>query len=294
MHEGVRQNHSGGNDSVGEQAEIAIQPESPAQPRAIGRVRLSARRRGARSVIAEWRHSGSAKALLPRGPGPELEAVLLNTAGGITGGDDFGYEADAEPGAALSLATQTAERAYRALPGLPGRLAVRLRAEAGAAIAWLPQETILFEGSALSRRLDVDLAEDARFIAVEPIIFGRTAMGEQPRSLRFSDQWRVRRAGRLIYADALRIAGDTAPLHASPAVLGPARAMASIVYAAADAETRLASLRPLLPQDAGASLVAPGLLVVRLRAEDGFALRRGLLPMIRALRDGALPKVWMI
>lgn len=236
--------------------------------------------------------SGSSKLLLPRDQAPDKTAVLLNTAGGVTGGDRFDIEAEATPSAALTLATQTAERAYRAQPGTVGRISTRLIAASGATVHWLPQETILFEGCALSRRLEIDLAADARLIAVEPVILGRAAMGETVRDARFSDQWRVRREGQLIYADALRMTGDIATQTASPATLNGHRAFASILYAAPDAGRHLTALRELLPETAGASLIRDGVLAVRLTAPDGLTLRRSLIPALEHLRGHPLPTVW--
>ncbi|MEM0922744.1 MAG: urease accessory protein UreD [Pseudomonadota bacterium] len=266
-----------------------------AQPRAQGAVRISTGLRRGMSRLDTLYQQGSAKVLLPGGAaGTGLEAVLLNTAGGITGGDRFGYSGSAGPGATLTLTTQAAERAYRANGPLPGTVRTDLSAAGGARIDWLPQETILFDGAHLTRSLEADLAEDATLLAVEPIIFGRTAMGERLNEIAFSDQWRIRRAGRLIYADALRLEGDGEALLARPAAFSGARAMASILYVSADAEALLSPLRTLLSGTAGASLIRPGVLAARLLAADGFALRRMLLPALRLLRGGALPKVWTL
>lgn len=263
-------------------------------PRAEGEVRLRVRRRGGATRLADLRQQGSAKAFFPRNPGPACEGVLLNTAGGITGGDRFSFRAEAETGTWLSLSTQAAERAYRAEPGQTGQLTTRLTLDPGARVDWLPQETILFDGSALSRRLEVDMADDSRLLAVEPVIFGRRAMGERVRDLRFVDQWRIRRGGRLVHADALRLLGDAEAVMAGAALGAGAGAMASLVYIAPDAERFLAPLRALLPETAGASLIRPGVLAVRLLAPDGRLLRRALLPMLECLRGIALPKVWTL
>jgi urease accessory protein len=136
-----------------------------------------------------------------------LDATLLNTTGGITGGDRFAWRATAAPGAWLGLTTQAAERAYRARPGETGQVAVTLELAAGARLDWLPQETILFDRSALERRLEADLCGNARLLVVEPVVFGRAAMGERIGAIRFVDRWRIRRDGRLVHAEATRIEG---------------------------------------------------------------------------------------
>ena len=276
-----------------------LTPRQAAAPAAVfaraqGAVRVTARRRDALTVLDKFRHSGSAKALFPGAPSERLDAVLLNTAGGVTGGDHFHYEAEAGDGAWLRLATQTAERAYRAIAPETGHLDVTLRARDNARLDWLPQETILFDGARLRRRITVDLAESARFLAVEALVFGRAAMGETVHSLALSDQWRVRRGGRLVYADALRLHGDAAAILARPGVANGARAMASMVYIGPDAAQRLDPLRATLPETAGASLIRDGVLAARLLAADGFRLRHAITAALAPLADAPPPKVWML
>ena len=263
----------------------------PPLPRARGTIFIEAARRGARSVLADLRQAGSARALFPFGVGPMLDATLLNTTGGIAGGDVFAYAGAAGPGAWLGMTTQAAERAYRARLGETGQMTVGLSAGVGARLDWLPQETILFDGSALVRRLEVDLAGDARLLAVEAVVLGRAAMGERITGLSFVDQWRVRRDGKLVYADALRLAGSAANL-ARRARLGGAGAMASVLLAGGDAEALLGPVRRLLGEEAGASVVRPGVLTVRMLAPDGFDLRRGLMPVLELLRGAPLPSMW--
>lgn len=273
--------------------DVAVLPDGAARalPRAQGTAWLSTKRRDDDSVIDDLRLSGALKCLFPARRG--LEAVLLNVSGGLTGGDAFSVTAQAGQNSALTLTTQAAERAYRSLHG-DARVDTRLRADAGARLHWLPQETILFEGCALRRSLRVDLAQDAQLLLVEPLIFGRPAMGETLRQARLQDSIHVTRAGQTIYRDRLRLSGD---LHAQlqrPAIGGGAGAMASLLYVAPDAEAHLEALRAGLPATGGASLLAPDILVLRLLAEDGFALRQTLLPVLDRLSRNQLPKAWRL
>ncbi|WP_229666023.1 urease accessory protein UreD [Wenxinia marina] len=246
----------------------------------------------AASVIGALRQEGSLKLLFPRGAGPSLEAVLLNTAGGLTAGDRMDVAAEAMPGAALTLSTQAAERAYRANGPKPACSLVRLSAGEGAALRWLPQETILFDGCALDRTLDLDLAPGARALVAEAVILGRAAMGETVRRGRFRESWTVRTDGRLAFADRLRLEGDPAALLARSAP-GHA-AFASILLAAPDAAARLDATRAALGRHGGASLIAEGLMFARLTAPDGLALRRILVPLLETLGQADLPKVWRL
>ncbi len=165
----------------------------------------------------------------------------------------------------------------------------------GAAAEWLPQEAILFDHAALDRRLEVELAADAWFLGVESLVFGRAAMGELVRALRLADTIRVRRAGRLILHDAIRLAGDAATLLDRPAMAGGAAAVATLVHVAPDAETRLDALRAAwaeAPGETGAS-AWNGMLVGRIVAADGARLRGCVTAGLAALRGGRpLPAVW--
>ena len=275
-------------------AETGIFDLPSAPPRAVGTVRLSARRSRERTRLGRLHQSGSAKALLPRTFEPSLTAVLLNTAGGITGGDRFAWQAKAETGAHLTVTTQAAERIYRAVPLQTGRVETRLIAEPGARIDWLPQETIVFDGAALDRSLEVELDASSRFLGCESMILGREAMGEHVGNLRLSDRWRVRRNGRLIFADALRIFGNAAELTSGHAALNGNRAFASVLYAAPDAERVLVPLRDNLSEAGSASLIRDGVLFARITAPCGFELRRAMVPALRLLRGTDLPRVWSL
>lgn len=269
---------------------------APPRPltRARGLARVVARLRDGQSVLSEVRHEGALRLLFPRHRGGALDAVLLNTAGGLTGGDLLRVHATAEVAAALTLATQAAERAYRARPGERAAVSVALRLADNARIDWLPQETILYDGAALDRRLRVDLPESAVALIVEPLILGRMAMGEVVQAASLTDRWEIRRDGSLIFADALRLTGGLAALMDRAGVGGGARAMATILYLGRDAAGRRASLAAALGDAGGASLVEDGVLFARLLAPDGFALRARLIPAIATLRAGPLPKVWRL
>jgi len=170
----------------------------------------------------------------------------------------------------------------------------QLSAAAGATLFWLPQELILYDGCNLERRLDIELAPDARLLMVEPVLFGRRAMGEVLRSARFNDRIAIRRAGRPAYIDGVDLSGDVAATLDRAAVGAGAVAMASLVHVAPDAEAHLSALRALMPASGGATLLAPDMLALRLVAEDGHALRQALLPVLDRLTSDSLPISWRL
>lgn len=263
------------------------------QPRAKGQVRLSTKAVGGRSVLDDLRQSGSLKLLFPRTDGP-LQGVLVNTAGGVTGGDAFSTDIAVSAGTALTLTTQAAERAYRAQKGQTGTISTCLEIGDGARLNWLPQETILFEGCSVQRRLSVDLAATAALTLVEPLVFGRTAMGEAVRQAFFSDRIDIRRAGAPLYLDAFRFDGDLTAHLAGANTGAGAGAMVTLIHVSDQAEAHLDSVRQLLPETGGASLIRPDVLVLRALASDSFVLRHSLIPILTHLTGEDLPRPWMI
>ena len=266
--------------------------------RAKGELRVSFGTREGRTVLSGLRQEGCLKARFPR---PERGAwtsmVTLNTSGGVAGGDVLATTIQVADGASVTVAAQTAERLYRALPGGgPAQLRNGLTVGAGSAAEWLPQETILFDRCAMDRRLDVSLARDAWFLGVEALVFGRTAMGESVNQASVRDTIRVTRDGALVLHEAIRLDGGVGALLDRAAVMRGARGLATILHASQDTETRLGTLREALaPCDAewGAS-AWNGLLVARILATDGARLHRTVVAGIQALRrTRPLPRVWL-
>ncbi|RVT85616.1 urease accessory protein UreD [Rhodobacteraceae bacterium CCMM004] len=258
--------------------------------RARGRAAVRLSRRG----LVDLAQSGAAKAMLPRMHGAAPEVVFLNTAGGITGGDRLTFSVALEAGARATATTQTAERAYAALPGAPGRVDVRLDLAPGAALDWLPQETILFDRADLERRTVAMLRGDARLLMAETVVLGRRAMGETVARLRFADRRRVTRDGRPVLVEGLAL--DDAVLAAAdnPATLAGARALGLIALVAPGAEAAAEALRRLPGADGVRWAVSgwDGKCVVRLMAADAQPLRRLAAALLTHLRGGPLPRVW--
>ncbi|WP_343055861.1 urease accessory protein UreD [Sagittula marina] len=271
---------------------LATLPVAPAQPRAVGNLRLTTKARGSVSAIDAFRTQGCMKALFPR-RADGLEAIVINTSGGLTGGDRLALDCGAGAGSRLVLTTQAAERAYRSASGW-AQMDTKLHVGAGSRLDWLPQELILFEGARLKRSLRVEMEADARLLLVEPVIFGRMAMGEVLHDAALRDRIEIWRDGVPLYCDALRLEGDLAARMAQPAVGRGAGAMASLVFVGPEAEAFLSPLRAVLPVTAGATLLQNDVLVARVLAEDGFALRQTLLPALDRLSGEGLPISWRL
>ncbi|WP_423067388.1 urease accessory protein UreD [Devosia sp. CN2-171] len=262
----------------------------PRHQRARGIGRIGTHVLEGRTRLTTLYQEGCAKIRLPHTHDPSLQAVLINTAGGLTGGDDVAWEVNAAPGARMVLTTQACERVYRSL-GDDATVRTHIKVGAGAHLDWLPQETILFQGARLDRSLEVDLAPDASFFAIEAILLGREAMGEDARNSHLRDNWRIRRNGRLVHAEAARLSAD--PLERDGiSLLAGASAFATLLYVGTDAELKLERVRPLLTGQSGASVIGERL-VIRAMAPSGLALRRIITPIIAHLSGaGTLPRLW--
>lgn len=262
----------------------------PRHQRARGHGHLATQVFDGRTRIQTLFQEGCAKIRLPHTHDRSLQGVLINTSGGLTGGDAVDWRVDAAPGSRLVLTTQACERVYRSL-GDDARVNTRLTVGEGAHLDWLPQETILYESGRLDRTLEVDLTGSASLFALEAILLGREAMGESARHARLRDTWRIRRNGKLVHAEATRLGGSELDRDGLSLLAG-AGAFATLLYVGADAELRLAGVRDMLGRGAGASVIGERL-VIRALAPSGLALRRVIAPIIARLSGaGALPRLW--
>lgn len=261
-----------------------------------------------RTVLDDLEQSGCIRLRLPRAETRVVpSAVLINTAGGLTGGDEIALTAAWAPGTLAAITSQAAERIYRATDG-HAHIETQLTVGADATGLWLPQETILFDGGRYCRRVSIDVADGGCLLACESLIIGRRAMGERVTSGFVHDGWRVRHGGRLVLADALRLDGDLEALLDRPGLGNGARALATVLLIGRGAEAALQPARDNIEgtgAKAGVSLVGP-VLVVRLLAPDGAGLRRELTVLLECLLETmarsqpvpvaggrlALPRLW--
>ncbi|GJD81529.1 urease accessory protein UreD [Methylobacterium gregans] len=269
---------------------------APARQRSVGHVALLAEGPGP-ARLRDLAEAGPLRLRFPRRHGAdETEAVLVNTAGGVACGDRFSVAIDLAAEARLCFTSTAAEKIYRS-DGPISRIENRVRLGPGARLAWLPQETILFDRVRVRRSFEADLAPDAALLIFEAVAFGRTARGETLGAALFEDAWRVRRAGRLVYADALRLDGAVGALLARPAIGGGAAACATLLDLSPGAEARLDEARGLL--DGAATLGVEtgasawnGHLVVRMLAPAIGPLRSLAARFLEAYRAAPLPRVW--
>ena len=267
-------------------------PALPAFVRAAGGVRLEIGRAGGGSAPLVVAESGGYRVRFPNAGGA-CEGVLINTGGGMAGGDRMAVAASVGEGAAAVLTTQAAEKVYRS-DGPDAEVAVRLALAPGSRLDWLPQEQLLFDGARLRRTLDIDMAGDAALTLVESVVFGRVARGEALEEGAFRDRWRVRRDGRLVFAEDVRLDGAIRAALARRAVGSGARALATVLHLAPDAEARREEARAALDGVAGECGASAwnGMLVARFLSPDPQRLRADLVRFLERFRGRPMPRSW--
>src|SRR5258708_6302540 len=237
--------------------------------------------------------SGSLRVRFPSPEDDGLSAMFVNTAGGVAGGDRFDTEIVVGEDARLTLTTAAAEKVYRA-HGEPAQLNIALRAGPKARLAWLPQETILFDRARVSRRIDIDLAENASLLLCEIVVFGRSAMGERMLSGAFVDRWRLRRGGRLVFAETARLDGDIGAKLARPAFAKGGVAIGTALIVPGD-EALVERIRELAPSFGGEVGISAwnGFAMARFCAQDAARLRADMMAVLGRASTSPLPRLWL-
>lgn len=264
----------------------------PAYVRARGGIRAVFRARDGRTHAESVFETGGLRLRFPK-TARGCEGVIVNTGGGVAGGDQADYDFTAGAESDVVLTTVAAEKIYRAERDA-AEISLSLRAGERSTLAWLPQETILFSGARLRRRLDADMAADASLTIVEALVFGRMAMGELVVEGELHDRWRVRRGRKLIFAEDLRIDGDITGTLDRPAAGRKGRATATILHVSPGAEGRLEDVRAVLahaPCEWGAS-AWNGMLAARFISPSPEMQRAAIVLALQALRGCAPPRVW--
>jgi urease accessory protein len=267
--------------------------ETFAANRAVGAVAFDVRLKDGVTRRGELHESGSLRVRFPSPETRGLSAVFVNTAGGVAGGDRFDISIAVQEHSRLTVTTAAAEKVYRS-PGLNAQLNITLRVDDGAHLAWLPQETILFDQARVARRIDVDLAETASLLLCEIVVFGRTAMGERMMQGHFSDRWRLRRGGRLVFAENVRLDGEVGARLARPATAKDGVAIGTALIVPGD-EAIVERIRETSAKFGGEVGVSAwnGFAMVRFCAQDAARLRTDMMTVLGTISPSALPRLWL-
>jgi len=267
---------------------------SPRLQRAFGESRVSFDLRDGKTRLGDLYQRDPCRVLFPKSePGEPPQAVMITTSGGVTGGDALKMAVEIGPGAEAVATTQAAEKIYRASKGsAPCTIDVEVRVAEGATLDWLPQETIVFEGARLKRRTVAEVVEGGSLLACEMVVLGRGASGERFTSGLLLDAWSVRRPGRLVWTDTLRVEGETP----DGAGFGTGNALATVIGVWDAPQPHFEKARALLDAAeevrAGVTVVN-GILVARLLGE-ATAVRHATIRFLTEFRGCRLPRVWHV
>jgi len=261
--------------------------------RARGAVRFDVHQADGVTRRRSLHESGSLRVRFPSPEADGLSAVFVNTAGGVAGGDRFEIGIATGEGAGLAVTTAAAEKVYRA-QGPAAELDIALTAAAGSHLAWLPQETILFDSARVVRRIDIDLAESASLLLCEIVIFGRAAMGERMLSGEFVDRWRLRRGGRLVFAETVRLDGDIGAKLSNAAIAKGGVAIGTALIVPGD-EALVDRIRELSGSFGGEVGISSwnGFAMARFCAQDAARLRADMMAVLGRASGAALPRLWL-
>jgi urease accessory protein len=237
--------------------------------------------------------SGSLRVRFPSPEAEGLSAVFVNTAGGIAGGDRFDIDIAAADSSRLAVTTAAAEKVYRA-QGPAAQLNITLNAGAGSHLAWLPQETILFDGARILRQIDIDLVESASLLLCEIVVFGRAAMGERMQQGEFVDRWRIKRGGRLVFAETIRLDGDIGGKLARPAIAKAGAAIGTALIVPGD-QALVERIRERSESFGGEVGIScwNGFAMARFCAQDAARLRTDMMAVLGRASGSALPRLWL-
>ncbi len=272
-----------------------------ALPHWEARLSLEYEKRAERTVLSRRSHSGPLRVqrdLYPEGEGI-CHSIVVHPPGGIAGGDSLAIDAKLGPGSAALLTTPGAGKWYRTHASA-ARQTLAFDLEAGAALEWLPQETILFDGAHAQMATTVHLAGDAVYTGWEILCFGRAASGHKFESGRLSQATEIFADGERLWAERACVAGGD-PLFASPVGLAGHAVCATLLAAGRDIQNdAIAQCRKVSAGPGALCGVTrlPRILIARWLGDSGEDARRYFSALWAVLRpvvkncEAIEPRIW--
>ena len=211
--------------------------------RAKGKLKISFMNSNDETSIHDLYQSGALKVLIPKSKSKYAEAVLINTGGGIVGGDNLSIEVEAAKKTNTWITTQASEKVYKS-SSEQSILNTKVTLEDNSTLFWCPKETILFHNSKLIRNLDFDIKSSSKLLIIENIVFGRLASGELNADCFFSDHWRIKRDEKLIFAENF-LFEDKKTMYRKTN-LGNYRSLLNVMYLSKDSKNFLNKMRNII------------------------------------------------
>ena len=248
---------------------------------------------GSGNRIGELYQKGSSRLFFPKNFSKTMECVLINTAGGITGGDKFKCSIKASEESSILVTTQASEKVYRAING-SAEVETQLSISKNSKLVWLPQDTILFSESNLSRKIIIHIEDGAEFLAFDQIVLGRSAMGENIVKSNLHDNWKIYYRNKLIYFDQSGWKNNV-PLNC--AGLKNIRSYASFFYVGPKVEAyeqKLKNIKQVIKNVYLGSSLRNDCLLVRMFGSDAKAIKDRAIHLLRDIWQLDIPNVWKV
>ena len=274
----------------------------PLTPAWQARLDLGFERRRDQTLLTRREHFGPLrvqKALYPEGP-EVCHVILLHPPSGIAGGDHLDIAARLAPHGRVLLTTPGAGKWYRSA-GPDATQDLRFEVADGAALEWLPQETIVFDGARATMYTQVELAAGARFLGWEVLCLGRRAAGEGFAGGHLALSTRLNRAGRPLWLERGRIEGGAPLLGSRPGLDGFSVSATLLATGPGLDAALLAACRQIEHPEPGARCgltLLPDLLVARSLGHSSEAARHYFARLWACLRpallgrDAVTPRIW--
>lgn len=263
---------------------------------------LSFARRDDRTLLATRSHRGPLqiqKALYPEGPGI-CHVTVLHPPGGVAGGDTLAVAARLASGSRVCVTTCGAMKWYRCPRG-GAEQRLHFTVESGAALEWLPRESILFNGSKAAMQLEVELSPGAQFLGWDILCFGRRASGEGWHSGALRLATRIRQAGQALWCERANVLAGSG-FESSHVGLGGYSVSGTLVAAGSDIDADLlGACRAVVPRGLDSRVGVtrlPKILLARYlghSSQDAFNWFTSVWTLLRpALLDQAAiaPRLW--
>ena len=239
---------------------------------------------------------GSLKALMPDFHENLKQLMLINTAGGITSGDEYDYEFEID-NSNLCISTQAAEKIYSGFDN-PANLKIKLNLSNNSSVFWLPKELILFNNCNLKRKINFNLSKDSNLILCENIIFGRTSMKEVFEKGYFSDVWNINIDDKLIHTEAINTNSFEKKNFNSFSTLNNNSAVATIIIVGNKFLNNVNNLSETLTNNEITTSnysYWDNKLILRLLSKDSYNLKFAIDKILSYFFEGSkIPKIWNI
>ena len=243
--------------------------------------------------LKKFFQKGCAKSFIPKNDNSTTELVTLNTAGGLTSGDNFVTNFKLN-NSKICISTQAAEKIYSGY-GYPARVENKVIVDDSSTLFWMPQELILFNNSKLERNSYFDLKTNSNLLICETIIFGRRSMNENIENILISDHWEIKINDKIKHFETINFKGVLRDYFKNKSALSNNCAF-NFIFGYGEslinkAETIDNNLLNHENTDMAISIWDEKF-IIRSVSEDNYDLRIALQKILPYFYNNELPKMW--